>query len=71
MATVTFSGGWVGGWVGQRPKRKFAFLKSTSNFGPPFDKFHFFPEERRCDVDGWVGEAEEPRLPFRIPPLPR
>ena len=60
-------GVWGGG--GQRPKKKFLYLKSASNFRP-FDTFHFLPEENFSDVGGWVGWPGLARAPNNPPPPP-
>ena len=40
--------------AGSEAKKTFLYLNSTSKFGP-FDKFHFFTEEKFSNVAGGVG----------------
>ena len=68
MATVTDTP--RGGGGGERPKRKNGCVPQVDlEFRAPLIKF-IFPEEQFSDVGGWVGRAEEPRLPFPPPPPP-
>ena len=63
MQTVAYTRGPRGGGGGQRPK------KIVLQFWAPVMNLFFFHHEKFSDVDGLVGQAEEPSLLVPPPPL--
>ena len=62
--------GGLGGWGGQRPKKKFSCPKNQPQISGPFNNIHFLPEENVSDEGGWVGRPGLARAPNNAPPPP-
>ena len=68
VATVTFTWG-GGGWLGGSEAKKICVPQIDLQFWAPLISFIFFLRKRFLMwVGGWMGQAEEPRLPSPPPP---
>ena len=70
VTTVTCTGGGGAGWAGQKPKGA-CVPKADLQFRAHLINFIFLLGKIFLMwVGGWVGQAAEPRQPFRPSPLP-